>query len=266
MTPTPAEKNVLTVLESCFKIAPGMEAELAELQKQFWPVATSQPGFISVGIGPIVNSNWFYFGVRFASKNQMDAWHRHPRHQVIQKMGYAKYWSALYLRKWRVTLPGEALGERLMCETRLVTKSPLTPEHLASLKPMLDGIGDAGALRFETLTGEYEPQPYQFVAPVRITPAVEGTMYALITHWSSASAIEAWRESAGYLLFPALGDVSSETFVPAVEDEVRDRLRPDRLQRDWVLAGQPPGTAQPVDRSKKGLHAGASRAASVDCC
>jgi hypothetical protein len=102
---------------------------------------------------------------------------------------------------------------------------------------MLDGIGDAGALPFETLTGEYEPQPYQFVAPVRITPAVEGTMYALITHWSSASAIEVWRESAGYRLLPALGKVSSETFVPAVEDEPRDRLRPDRLQRDWVLAG-----------------------------
>jgi len=237
MTPTPAEKNVLTVLESCFKIAPGMEAALLELQRQFWPVATSQPGFISVEVGTIVNSSWLYFGVRFESKNQMDAWHRHPRHQVIQKMGYAKYWSALYLRKWRVALPGEALGERLMCETRLVTKSPLTSEQLASLKPMLDGIGNAGALPFETLTGEYEPQPYQFVVPVSIvTPAVEGTMYALITHWSSASAIEAWRKSAGYLLLPALGDVSTEIFVPAVEDEPRDRLRPDRLQRDWVLA------------------------------
>jgi hypothetical protein len=42
-------------------------------------------------------------------------------------------------------------------------------------------------------------------------------------------------------------DVSSETFVAAVEDEVRDRLRPDRRQRDWVLARQPPGTAQPND-------------------
>jgi heme-degrading monooxygenase HmoA len=237
MTPMPAEKNVLTVLESCFKIVPGMEAELAELQGRFWPVATSQPGFISVQVGTIVNSTWLYFGVRFESKNQMDAWHRHPGHQAIQKLGYAKLWTALYLRKWRVALPGEAPGERLMCETRLVTKSPLTPEQLASLKPMLDGIGDAGALRFETLTGEYEPQPYQFVAPVQITPAVDGTMYSLITHWSSASAIEAWRESAGYRLLPALGDVSSETFVPAVEDEVRDRLRPDRLQRDWVLAG-----------------------------
>src|SRR4029077_20085510 len=119
-------------------------------------------------------------------------------------------------------------GERLMCETRLVTKSPLMPEQLASLKPTLDVIGGAGAQRFETLTGEYEPQPYQFVAPVQITPAVDGTMYSLITHWSSASAIEAWRESAGYRLLPAFGDVNSETFVPAVEDEARDRLRPDR--------------------------------------
>ena len=99
MTPTPAEKNVLTVLESCFKIVPGMEAELAELQRRFWPVATSQPGFISVEVGTIVNSSWLYFGVRFESKNQMDAWHRHPGHQVIQKMGYAKFWTALYLRK-----------------------------------------------------------------------------------------------------------------------------------------------------------------------
>jgi hypothetical protein len=61
---------------------------------------------------------------------------------------------------------------------------------------------------------------------VQITPAIDGTMYSLITHWSSASAIEAWRESAGYRLLPALVVVSSETFVPAVEDEVRDRLRP----------------------------------------
>jgi hypothetical protein len=73
MTPTPAEKNVLTVLESCFKVVPGMEAELVELQGRFWPLATSQPGFISVEVGNIVNSNWLYFGVRFASKNQMDA-------------------------------------------------------------------------------------------------------------------------------------------------------------------------------------------------
>lgn len=250
MARTPAEKNVLTVLESCFKIVPGMEAELAELQGRFWPVATSQPGFISVEVGTIVNSTWSYFGVRFRSKNEMDAWHRHPGHQVIQKMGYAKFWTALYLRKWRVALPGEVLGERLLCETRLVTQSPLTPEQLASLEPMLDGIGNAGAMPFETLTDEYEPQPYQFVAPVQITPAVDGTMYSLITHWSSAAAVKSWHKSAGYRVLPALGEVSNEVFVPAVEDEARDRLRPDRLQRDWVLTG----------------HPRAERAASVDCC
>ena len=49
---------------------------------------------------------------------------------------------------------------------------------------------------------------------VQITPAIDGTMYSLITHWSSASAIEAWRESAGYRLLLALGDVSSEPSSP----------------------------------------------------
>ena len=93
---------------------------------------------------------------------------------------------------------------------------------------------------------------------MQITPAVDGTMYALITHWSSASAIEAWRESAGFRLLTALGDVSSEIFVPAIEDEFRERLRPDRLQRDWVLAAQPLEPAGPVDRSEaQGIYAGA---------
>ena len=64
MTPTPAEKNVLTVLESCFKVVPGMEAELVEPRDGSGRVATSQPGFISVEVGTIVNSNWLYFGVQ----------------------------------------------------------------------------------------------------------------------------------------------------------------------------------------------------------
>ena len=145
MTATPAEKNVLTVLESCFKIVPGMEAELAELQGRFWPVATSQPGFISVQVGTIVNSTWLYFGVRFESTNLMDAWHRHPDHQVIQKLGYARYWTALYPAKWRVALPGEGSASASCARRAWSRMPPLTPEQLASLKPMLDGIGDAGA-------------------------------------------------------------------------------------------------------------------------
>jgi heme-degrading monooxygenase HmoA len=239
MTPTPAEKQALTVLEAGFKIIPGKEADFFAVQGRMVPVGASQPGFISVQGGLIADSTWLYFGVRFESKTQMDAWHRHSGHQAVQKMAYAKFWTAVYLRKWRIALPGEALGNRLMCETRLLSEAPLEEAQLASLKPTLAELEAAGAQRFETLTGEYEPQPYQFVGPVEITPAVKGTLYSLITHWSSETALQAWQRSPAYQRLKELGQVSSDTFVAVVEDEERDRLRDDKLQREWTLQGHP---------------------------
>lgn len=237
MTSTPAAKDSLTVLEAGFKIIPGKEAEFFEVQGKMMPVGASQPGFISVQGGPIANSTWLYFGVRFESKDQMDAWHHHSGHQAVQRMAYAKFWTAVYLRKWRVALPGEPLGRRLMCETRLVTDEPLDDTQLASLQPQFGALGTAGAQRFETLSGQYEPQPYQFVGPVEILPAASGTLYSLITHWSSEADLKAWQESAALQRLRELGQVSNETFIAAVEDRARDRLRGDRLQRDWTLQG-----------------------------
>jgi heme-degrading monooxygenase HmoA len=239
MTSPSAQSQALTVLEAGFKIIPGKEADFFAIQGRMVPVGASQPGFISVQGGLIADSTWLYFGVRFESKAQMDAWHRHSGHQAVQQMAYAKFWTAVYLRKWRVALPGEAFGERLMCETRLICESSLDEAQLASIKSTLSGLGEAGAQRFETLTGEYEHQPYQFVGPVEITPAPSGTLYSLITHWSSHAALQAWQQSTAFEHLKRLGRVSSETFVAVVEDEQRDRLRSDRLQREWTLEGHP---------------------------
>lgn len=234
-----AQDDALTVLEAGFKIIPGKEADFFAVQGRMVPVGASQPGFISVQGGLIADSTWLYFGVRFESKAQMDAWHRHSGHQAVQRMAYAKFWTAVYLRKWRAALPGETLGDRLMCETRLICDSPLDEAQLASIKSTLSGLGEAGAQRFETLTGEYEPQPYQFVGPVEITPAASGTLYSLITHWSSPAALRAWQQSNALESLKQLGQVSNDTFIAVVENEERDRLRSDRLQREWTLEGHP---------------------------
>lgn len=235
MTPSPAEMQSLTVLEAGFKIIPGKEADFFAVQGRMVPIGASQPGFISVQGGLIADSSWLYFGVRFESKTQMDTWHHHQGHQAVQKMAYDKFWTAVYLRKWRAALPSDPPATRLMNETRVVTGQALDAVQLASLKVLLGGLAAAGAQRFETASGQYEPQPYQFVGPTEIMPAFDGSLYSLITHWSSEEALAAWQASEALAPLKALGKVTSDTFVAVVEDGARDRLRTDRLQREWTL-------------------------------
>jgi len=225
----------LTVMEAGFKIIPGKESDFLAMQARMVPVGASQPGFVSVYGGPILDSTWLYFGVRFESAAQMDAWHQTPQHRGVQKMAYAKWWTAVYIRKWRSPAPGETLGARLMCETRLATAHALDNAQTQTLRTLLSELAASGAKRFETLTGEFEAQPWQFVGPIESAPATAGVTYSLITHWSSASALNAWQQSPAYLRLQALGEVSSETFVAWEETGERDHLREDRLQRQWTL-------------------------------
>ncbi len=166
----------------------------------------------------------------------MDAWHGEPQHRVIQKSA-PNWWTALYLRKWRPPTPGEVLGDRLMSETRVLVDAALDGTQIMSVRQALAALGAAGAQPFETLTGEFETQPFQFAGPIQMAPAAENVLYSLITHWSSADRFEVWKTSASYRALQSLGDVSSEVFVPMVETRAREHLRDDKLQRDreWPL-------------------------------
>lgn len=236
MTPEKAA-STLTVMEAGFKIIPGKETDFLSMQAKMVPVGASQPGFVSVYGGPILDSSWLYFGVRFESAAQMDAWFHTQQHQAVQKMAYAKWWTAVYIRKWRSPAPGETLGSRLMCETRLTTAAALDDERRQSLQPFFKELSAAGARPFETLTGNFENQPWQFVGPLEIFPALSGPTYSLITHWSSAADLAVWQRSPAYGELKTLGQVSSEVFIAMEEPGVRDHLREDRLQRQWTLEG-----------------------------
>lgn len=227
--------NTFTVMEAGFKILPGKEVDFFALQNRMVPIAMSQPGFVSVYGGPILDSEWLYFGVRFESAEQMDAWHRTPAHTAVQKAAYAKWWTSVYIRKWQRQIPGAAFGDIAMCETRIVVERALDKSRIQSVKEALGNLLAAGAMPFETRTGELEPQPYQFVGPLEIAPTGTGVEYALITHWSTVEKFDAWLQSTQYQTLQSLGEISSEHFTAMAETQPRDHLREDRLQREWTL-------------------------------
>ena len=104
-----------------------------------------------------------------------------------------------------------------------------------SIRARTTALGDLGASAFETLTGELEPQPFQFVGPVEEMPQTAPACYLLLTHWPSAGAVRAYLRSPAHADLGDLGEVSSELFIPIAEAAgSRPGLRPDGLQRDWT--------------------------------
>ena len=220
------------VLEAAFKIIPGKETAFLAYQATVVPLAAAQPGFRAAYSGPVWDTTWVYFGARFDSEKQMDAWHGEARHRVIQKSA-PNWWTSLYLRKWRPPMPGEVLGDRLMSETSVLVDTALDDARIRSVRQALAELGAAGAQPFETLTGEFEAHPLQFSGPLLVAPAADKVPYLLTTHWSSADHFNAWTSSRSYRALQSLGDVSSELLMPLVEARTREHLRADRLQRDW---------------------------------
>lgn len=233
--PTPA-RSPFTLMEAGFRIIPGKESEFFARQGATVPVAMQQPGFVSVYGGPIHASNWLYFGVRFASADDMEAWQHHEHHREVQRMAYEKWWTAVYIRKWQRIDARTPVTDRYLCETRIQRDAALDAPQLASLQARLPALREFGARDFETLNGDYEPQPWQFVGPLEIAPSDGTVLYSLITHWPSVADAQRWMDSAAYAALAGLGRVDSEVFAALPEPGQRHGLREDRLQRQWTLS------------------------------
>ena len=229
----------LTLLEAAFKILPGKEQDFFALQQKMVPVGSRQAGFLAVYGGLIQASNWLYFGVRFKTQAEMEAWHFRPQHQAMQKQAYAKWWSAVYLRKWRQPVGDEQYKTNVLCETRILRSAPLESSELERVIELLGYLPGFGAKPFETLTGEFEAQPYQFVGPLEITRAPDAVLYSLITHWKGLADVNAWEASSHFQALKQLGDISTDKFVPFVETGERDHMREDRLHRQWLIESEP---------------------------
>jgi hypothetical protein len=166
----------VAVLEAAFKIIPGKQTAFLAYQASVVPLAAAQSGFRAAYSGPVRDSKWVYFGARFDSEEQMDAWHGEPEHRVIQKSA-PDWWTSLYLRTWRPQMPGEVLGDRLMSETNILAGTALDDAQMQSVRQALAELCAAGAQPFETLTGQFEANPYQFSGPLLVAPAADKVPY-----------------------------------------------------------------------------------------
>lgn len=233
-------KQSMVVMEAGFKIRPGQEAVFLSARDRMMPMAMAQPGFVSVYGGPIVNSSWLYFGVRFETPELMDAWYNVPQHQTIQ--GASKeWWTAVYIRKWCAPQADNGPDGPVLAETRIYRDRALSPVEIEETIGLLRSLEDHAVVPFETLTGEFEPQPFQLVGPLEIAPSPSATVaYSLFTHWNSASDLRGWLGSAGYAAVTKLGSMNTEAFIPFAEPNPRPDLRSDRMQRDWTADGRHP--------------------------
>lgn len=224
-----------TTMEACMKLASGPEAVFWNAQEQIGPVVAEQPGFQAVIGGPIANSSWTYFCGKFETPAHMDQWYESPKHKPVMDGAYAEWFDAFYIRKWRLPAPGEKLQGPLFLETTIVPGAKLAGDLIAALIPRLQaGLDKYGTLPFETLSGQYEPQPFQFVGPLEEFPQPAPVRYLMVTHWKDEHDLNAWLDSPEAARLGELGDVTTTTHVQVRHAPgERRHLTADGALRGW---------------------------------
>lgn len=232
--------QTMTTMEAAFTLheSKEMQAEFWKHQELMGPIAAASPGFICVIGGPIHRSHWLYFCGKWETPRLMDAWQHDLKHIPMQKAAHSRWFSSVYLRKWRLPAPGEKPEGPVLCEIAIARQDPLPDDAVDRIVDDIihPSLRRHEPLAFETLSGTYEKQPFQFVGPVQEFPALAPTRYLLVTHWATHDALQAWLESAVESL-SAYGEVTATISLPIKHDPgERDFLRSDGLQRDAVHA------------------------------
>jgi len=236
MSTPPRIPQTHTTMEACMTLAAGTEDEFWKVQERMGPVVAAQPGFQAVIGGPIANSSWLYFCGKFATPDDMDEWYRSRRHEPVMRKAHKTWFDSFYIRKWRLPAEGEVLTGPLFLETAIVPPAALEPVRLdAVVRSLTEALPRFGTLPFETLEGEFEPQPFQLVGPLEEFPQVAPVRYLLITHWPDAATLAAWQDSAEYRALGELGEVSSQVSVLIRHRRgERNGLNADGSARGWA--------------------------------
>lgn len=235
--------QTLTVMEASFTLNPGVEEEFWPAQERFGPIAAASPGFRAVIGGPIANSPWLYFSGKWETPAAMDAWYHAREHIGVQQKAHQTWFKSVYLRKWRLPADGEAVEGRVFSEVAIARDTPLTETTVwATLTDLNNTLPAFGPRPFETVVGEFEDNPYQFVGPLQEFPEVAPVRYLLLTHWNSLSELDAWLQSPAFGRLRELGAVSTAHYLPIYHAAgERKRLTDDGFQRGWGSEHQKTG-------------------------
>jgi hypothetical protein len=233
--------QTLTTMEACFTLH-----EDRTVQEEFWrhqermgPIAAAAPGFVAVIGGPILRSHWLYICGKWKSPDLMDKWQFDSKHTPMQDAAHARWFSSIYIRKWRLPDAGEQMTGPQFCEVAIARQTPIEAGTVDKIMDEIvaPSLQQYGALPFETLTGVFEAQPYQFVGPLQEFPALAPTRYLLLTHWPTNDALQGRLRSGVIEDLSDYGEVVTNVSVAIKHDpEERKFMREDGLQREAVHA------------------------------
>jgi heme-degrading monooxygenase HmoA len=227
--------QTLCTMEAAMKLSPGPEADFWAAQERIGPIVAAAPGFVGVIGGEITDSTWMYFSGKFETPDHMDQWYHDEQHKPVMAAAHSLWFDAVYIRKWRAPMAGEALEGPLWVETSIAPAEPLASEVVAAtMSALRSALPKYGVAPYETLIGQFEPQPFQFAGPLQEFPALAPVRYLLLTHWDSADAWQSWLDSADYKALSELGEVSSQPhlLLKHAPGERQD-LNADGSQRGW---------------------------------
>jgi hypothetical protein len=227
--------QTMTTMEAGFTINQADAEEFWRQQERMGPVAAAAPGFLAVIGGPIARSPWLYFCGKWQSSALMNQWYMDAKHKPMMKAAHDRWFGACYIRKWRLPDEGEQITGRVFCETAIAGEVAASPVTVDSLLDRIDrALPQFEPMPFETLAGQFEPRPYQFVGPLQEFPQPAPVRYLLLTHWSSPEAARRWLASDVMTVLASLGAVSSALMVPIRHQSgEREGLNQDGSQREF---------------------------------
>ena len=88
----------------------------------------------------------------------MDKWQFDSKHTPMQYAAHARWFSSIYIRKWRLPDTGEQMTGPLFCEIAIARQAPIDAGTLDKILDEIVGpsLRKSEALPFETLTGVFE--------------------------------------------------------------------------------------------------------------
>jgi heme-degrading monooxygenase HmoA len=231
--------QTMTTMEAGFTVNQENAEEFWRQQERMGPVAAAAPGFLAVIGGPIARSPWLYFCGKWQTPDLMDQWYHDAKHKPMMKAAHDRWFGACYIRKWRLRAEGEEISGPVFCETAIAGDVAAPAERIEALLDRIDReIAAHAAKPFETMTGQYERQPYQFVGPLQEFPQAAPVRYLLLTHWKSADDAQRWLQSPVMTALAELGTASSAIMVRITHRPgEREGLRADGSHREF---GRPP--------------------------
>ena len=226
--------TTLHIAEGGFRPRPELLEAYGKRHQEFMPHAIEQGGFRETYGGPIGDTPWWVFFVKFDTLEAMENWQHDREHVKVQDEARDKWWTAYYLRKGRLLGDSEKATDTILNETMLLRDTPLSDKEQGQLTTALSNTSRFGIIPYEAIRGAHLDTPYAFAQLAGAVPQQAPIQYVLLSSWNNTADCQRWQTSDGYQTVCGLGTTISTSFQMIPERKPRMGLQPDRMHREWV--------------------------------